>query len=127
MVFVFDHPSDFGDHVAAALDFHPVANLHAQALDFVHVVQSGAADRGSADGNRLQCRDRREFSGASDLHQDVFDLRDARARRVFVGDGPARGFAGVAQFSLQSSAIHLDDDAVDFVGQRFALGFFLLR
>ncbi len=74
MVFVFDHPRDFGDDIAAALDFHPVADLHAQALDLVHVVQSGAADGGAADGHGLQGRDRREFPGASDLHQNVFDL-----------------------------------------------------
>ncbi len=126
MVFVFDHARDFGDHVAAALDFHPVADLHAQALDLVHVVQGGAADRGAADGHRLQRGHRREFSGASDLHQDVFDLRDASARGVLVGDGPARRFAGVAQFRLQRRAIDLDDDAVDFVGEVFALGLLLL-
>ena len=88
-------------------------------------MERGAADRGAADGNRLQRRHRSEFSGASDLHQDVFDLGDTAARGVFVGDGPARGFAGVSQFRLQRGAIYLDDDAVDFVRELFAPGFFL--
>ncbi len=122
MIFVFDDLRDFGDHVAAALDFDPVADFHAEALDVVHVMQGGAADRGAADGDRLQRRHGREFSGASDLHQDVFDLGDAAARGIFVGDGPARGFAGEAELVLQRGAVDFDDDAVDFVGKGVALG-----
>ena len=100
MVFVFDYACDFGDHVAAALDFHPVADLYAQALDFVHVVQGGAADCGTADGNRLERGYRREFSRTPDLYQDIFNPGNARPRGVLVGDGPAWCFAGVSQFRL---------------------------
>ncbi len=58
--------------------------------------------------------------------QNVFDLGDAGTGSVFVGDGPARSFAGVAKFVLQRSAIDFDHDAVDFIGQLFAAGFLLL-
>ena len=126
MIFVFDHLRDLGDHVAAALDLHPVADLHAQALDLVHVVQGGVADGRAADGNRRQHRHRREFPGASDLHANVFELGDAGARGVLVGDRPARSFAGEAELVLQGGAVDFDDDAVDLVGQRVALGFPLL-
>ena len=77
MVFIFHYAVDLGDHVAAPFDFHPVANVDAKALDFVHIVQGGPADGGPADRNRLQGRNRSEFSRASNLHQDVFDLRDS--------------------------------------------------
>ena len=117
VVLVLDHLRDFGNHVAAALHLHPVADLHAQALDFIHVVQGGVADRRAADRDRRQFRYRRELAGAAHLHADAFDLRDAGARRVFVGDGPARSLAGEAELSLQTGAIDLDDDAIDFVGQ----------
>ncbi len=120
---VFQHLHDFGDHIAAALHLHPIANAHAQAIDLVHVVQRGAADRGAADRYRLQPCHRRQLSGAAHLHLDVFNLRLARARRVLVGDRPARSFAGEAQLLLQRNAVDLHDDAVNFVGQGVALAF----
>ncbi len=126
MLLVVHDPRYFGDHIATALDFDPIADLHAQAFDFIHVMKRGAADGSSADGNRLQHRNRREFAGAAHLHEDVFDLGHASAGGVLVGDGPARSFAGVSQFVLQCRAIDLDYDAVDFVGQGLALGFLLL-
>ena len=94
MILIVDYARDFGNHVPSALDLDPVADLHAQAINLVHVVERGAADRGSTDGNRLQGRDRREFSGASHLHQNVFDLGDSRTRGIFVGNRPARSLAG---------------------------------
>ena len=126
MIFVFDDLRDFRNHVAAALDLHPVADLHAEALDLVHVVQGRVADGGAADRNRSEHRNRSKFSRAPDLHANVFELRDSGARRVFVGDRPARGFAGEAEFVLQSGAVDFDDDAVDLVRQRVALTFPLL-
>jgi len=46
---VFDDFNDFGDDVAAALNFDPVEKLEAEALDEVGVVEGGAADGGAAD------------------------------------------------------------------------------
>src|SRR6185312_13717199 len=75
VVFVVNHARDFRNDVAAALNFNPVTDLHAQAFNLVHVVQSGATHRGATDGNRLEFRYWRELAGASDLYVDVFDLR----------------------------------------------------
>ena len=83
-------------------------------------MQGGAAHRRAADGHRLQRRHRRQLARASHLHQDVFDLRLARARRELVGNRPARGLAGEAQLVLQADAVHLHHHAVNFVGQRVA-------
>src|SRR5438552_18296895 len=89
LIFVVENPRDLWNHIAAALNFNPVADLHAEPFDLVHVVQRGTADGGAADGNRLQLRNRREFACASNLHMNALDLRDSRPRGVFVSNRPA--------------------------------------
>ena len=126
MVGVFDNFDDFGNHVAAALDLDPVAELEAQALDEVGVVQRGAADGGAADEDRRQFGDRGQLAGAAHLHGDGVDLRDAGAGGEFVGDGPARGAAGVAEALLRGVRVHLEDHAVDLVAKSCARGFGLV-
>ncbi len=115
VVLVFDDLDDFGDDVAAALDLDVVADEQAEALDFVGVVEGGAADGGSADEDGGEHGDGGELAGASDLNPDVFDLCDAGAGGEFVGDGPAGSLAGVSEAALDVGGIDLDDDAVDFV------------
>src|SRR6266567_5380135 len=121
MVFVVQHTRDFGDYVAAALNFHPVANLHSQPLDLVHVVERSAAHCSATDGNRLQRRDRGEFAGASDLNENVLNLRDSRSRCVLVRNRPSRGFAGETKLALHCRAVDLDYNSVYFVRKRLAL------
>ena len=118
-----DDGGDFGDDVAAALDRDEVADADAEARDFVGVVQRGAGDGGAADEDRGERGDGRDLAGAADLEEDVFELGDAGARGKFVGDGPARGFAGEAEAALLRGGVDLDDDAVDFVAERVAQGF----
>ena len=120
---VFDDFDDFGDDVAAALDFDVVADEEAEALDLVGVVESGAGDGGAADGDGCEDGDRGELAGAADLGADVFDLGDAAARGELEGDGPARGAAGVAEAALHGGGVDLDDDAVDFVTETVTSGF----
>ena len=117
---VFDHGDDFGDDVAAALDLHEVADADAEAGDLVGVVQRGAGDGGAADEDRRERGDRRHLAGAADLEEHAFELRNAGARGEFVGDGPARRFAGEAEAALLRGGVHLDDDAVDLVAERVA-------
>ena len=121
MVLIVDDLGDFGDHVAAALDLHPIANLHAQAPDLIHVVQRGIADGRAPNRNRGQLGHRRQFPGAANLPAHVLELGDSRAGSVLVGDRPARSLAGKAEFVLQAGAIDFDDDAVNLVRQRIPL------
>ena len=116
------HAHDLGDDVAGAFDHHLVADLQAEALDLVLVVQRGAGDGDAADLDGLEVGDRGERAGAAHLHLDVFDRGGGLARGVLVGDGPARRFGGEAELALLVDGIDLDDDAVDFVGQVLALG-----
>ena len=117
MLLVVDDRDNFRNHVPAALNLYPVADLHAETLDLIHVVQRGARYGRAANRNRLQRGNRRQFPGTPDLHQDVFDLRDSAACRVLVCDCPARGFTGEPKFLLQPGSVDFDHNAIDFVGK----------
>ena len=105
------------DHVARTLHHHFIADLQSEPLDFIFVMQRGAGDRDAADFHRFQTRHRSERAGAAYLHLNGFDRGDGLARRVFVGDGPARRLGGVAELTLLRDGIHLHHHAIDFVWQ----------
>src|SRR6266536_3591492 len=75
MPLVINDARDLWDHIAATLDFYPIANLDAKPLDLVHVVQGGAAHGGAADGHGFQFRNWRQFASAPYLHMNLFNLR----------------------------------------------------
>ncbi len=118
---LFDHANHLGNHVAGALHQHRIADLHAEPLDFVFVVQRRARNRHAADIHRAQMRDRRQRAGAADLHVDILDHRLLLPRGELEGDGPARSLRRPAEPVLLLHGIDLGDHAVDFVGQRVAL------
>src|ERR1035441_6625229 len=69
MLLVLDNLHDLRNHIAAALDLNPIANLYAQFLDEVHVVQRGARYRCASDRDgrepeigRASCRARAYIS-----------------------------------------------------------------
>ena len=70
LVALLQHPHHFRDHVAAALDQNRVADLHAQPLDLILVVQRGARDGHPAHHHGLQMRHGRQCAGAAHLHLD---------------------------------------------------------
>ncbi len=109
--------NDLGNHVAGTPDDNPVADLQILAPDLVLIVQGGIADRDPADEHRLQARHWCELAGAPDLHLDVEQPGDDFLGGKLVRDGKARRTRGTAQQFLPVEAIHLVDDAVDFVGQ----------
>ena len=121
MIGVLDHFDNLGNHIAAALHLDPVADLQAQPLNEVGVVQRGAAHRRAADKDRRQLGHRRQLAGAAHLHGDGVDLRDARLGGEFIRNGPARRAARVAEPLLRGVRVHLQHHAVDLVAQRGAL------
>ena len=123
---VLDRLDDLGNHIAAALDTHPIAHQQAEALDEVGVVQRGAAYRGAADEDRRQFGHGRQLAGAAYLYRDSLDLRHARFGRELVSNGPARGAAGIAKALLGCMRVHLEYHAVDLVAQRGALNLCLV-
>ena len=116
----FDH---LRDHLAGALDEHRVADLDAQALDLVHVVERCVAHRDPAHVHRFEVRHGSERAGAADLDADVLHHGRGLARRILEGDGPARRLCRSAELVPQARVIHFDDDAVDLVVERVALRF----
>src|SRR5690348_354109 len=87
---------DVRDDLSRALDENGVADLQAEAIDFVHIVQGGTADSDASDLHGFEDGDGRKRAGATDLHANVVDDGGFLARGVLVGDSPARGLSGVA-------------------------------
>lgn len=63
-----------------------------------------------------------ERAGAADLEFDFLDDGFGLAGGVFEGDGPAGELGGPAKFLLLGDGIDFGDDAIDFEGERFAVG-----
>src|SRR5277367_4451485 len=100
MIFIIYNTSDLGDNIAAALDLDPIVNLHTQPFDLIRIMQGRATDGCAANRYRLQHRHRSQLAGPADLPQNAFNLRDARARSILVGDRPAWRFPRKAEFLL---------------------------
>src|SRR5919108_5940441 len=101
MIFVLNNARNLWNDIAAALNLDPIPDLHAKALDFIHIVERGTADGRAADGDWLQGSNWREFPGTADLNQNVLNFSNPGARCVFVCNRPTRSFAGVPQFAPQ--------------------------
>jgi hypothetical protein len=117
MLGVDDDFDDVGDDVAGALYADPAAGADAEAGNFVGVEEADVGDGDAADDDRDEHGERRELAGAAYGDLDLADLGDGGAGGEFVGDGPARGAAGVAEAKLRWLRVDLDDYAVDFVGR----------
>src|SRR5271170_703571 len=113
---------DVGDYFAGAFDEDCVSGVDAEALDFVHVVQSGFGDGDAADLHRLENGEGSEDAGAAYADFNLFEERGFLVGLIFVGDGPARGFGREAEFVLQADFVYFYYDAVNVVAELFALG-----
>ena len=116
-----DGPDDLRDDVAGALDDDGVADADVLAMDVVFVVERREADGGAADVHGLEDGVGVEAAGAADVDADVEELRRRLDGRELVGDGPARLASDEAKALLEGEVVDLDDDAVDFVWEAFAL------
>ncbi len=125
------HILDLGDHVARAIDRHPVADADVAPLadrlaaavaagDVVLVVQCRIGDDDAADGDGQQARDRGQRAGAADLDVDAFEPGRRPLRRKLVRQRPARRRRAKAEPRLQVEPVELVDDAVDVIAQRRA-------
>src|ERR1700722_12082328 len=111
-----------GDDFSGAFDEDGIAGVDIEAADFVEIVQRGFDHSDAADLYRLENRERSQNTGAADADHNVAQQRGFLMGLIFVGDGPARRFGGVAQFILQADFVDLHDDAVNIEPELFALG-----
>ncbi len=119
----FEHHLDhLRDDVAGALDHHPIAGAEILALDLVLIVQGRPADHDTAHRHRLQHGIGGDRAGAADIGADFQQLGDRPLGGEFMGDGPARAAADLAQALLPVEPVDLVDHAVDVVGQAGAVG-----
>src|SRR5882672_11451629 len=126
VLLVLNYLNDFWNHVAAPLNHHPVANFHAEPVNFALIMQRCAGHCGAPDEYGLQRRHRSQLACASYLNQNVINPAHATARGILVSNRPAWRLSGKAQSILRARGIYLDDRAIDFIGQLvahlFALG-----
>ena len=118
---LLDDLEDVRDHFPGALDQHRIADLKAQPLDLVHVVQRRAAHGDAADGHRLNHRRGRQHACAPHAENHVLDDGRLLPRRILVRDGPPRSFGRESEFLLQRDFVDLDHDAIDLVRQLLPL------
>src|SRR4051812_19134119 len=62
VLFVGNNFHDFGNHVTAAFDHHPIADLHLQPIYLILVMKRCSRDRGAANRYRLERGYRRQLS-----------------------------------------------------------------
>ena len=113
---------DLRDHVARALDDHPVAGAHAEAADLVAVVERDVRDDDAADGDRGEPPHGGQLARAADLDVDGFQSGLRAFGGKFMRDRPARRLRDEAQSLLPVEPVDLIDDAVDIVRHLGALG-----
>src|SRR3954452_14860052 len=109
------HRNNGGNDLACFFDQDRVADPNVFALDLIFVVQGSPGDGATAHHYRLERRDRRQRSGATDLHQDVYQPRFHSFGLVLVGDRPARRFRGEAEDFTLRKGIDFHDRAVGLI------------
>ena len=120
---LFLHDADhLGDHVAALLDHHQVADADVLALDLVGVVEGGALHRGARHRHRIEDGHRRDRPGAAHLQADLEEPGADLLGGELEGHGAARALAGAAEPLLLIEGVHLEHDAVHLVRQLVAGG-----
>ena len=95
--------------------------MHIQTADFIHVVQGRVGNRDAADKHRFQPCHRGNSAGAAHLEFHIFNDRQLFLGRELVGNRPARCPGDKPELLLEIQAVHLEHDAVDFIGQAVTL------
>ena len=114
-------PDDLGDHVAGLAHDDGVADAHVLARHLVLVVQRGETDGGAAHEHRLELRERRGPTGATDAHHDPAEHGGLLFGRELERDRPARRLAREAELVALREVVDLHDRAVDVVAERVAV------
>ena len=104
-----------GNHVASALDAHPVAGPHAQSFDLIAIVQGNVGHDDPADGHRRQPPHGRQLAGAAHLYVDRLQRGLRLFRREFMRNRPARRLGDEAKPRLPVQPVDLVDHAVDII------------
>ena len=118
---------DLRDHVAGAVDLHPVAHPQVaradriagivHARDIILVVQRRVGNDDAADRHGPKPRDGRERAGAAHVDVDRLEPGPSGLGRELMGNGPAGRRGAKAEPTLQREVVDLVDDAVDIVTQ----------
>ena len=119
---------NFGDHIARAVDLHPIADadifsladrvaLRITARDIIFIVQRGVGYHDTAHGHRHQTRDRRDCPGATDLQVNRQQPGPGQFRREFMRNRPAGGGRAKPEPFLQGQVVDLVDHAINVIAK----------
>ena len=125
------HIGHLRDHVARAIDLHPVADADILAApdllsagrppgDVILIMQGRVRHDDPADRHRHQPRDGRQRAGAADLNVDRLEPGPGQFGGKLVRDGPAGGGGAEAEPGLQVKRVDLVDHPVDVIAERRA-------
>ena len=82
------HPHHLGDDISGLAQHHPIADGQLLFVNEIFIMQGGAADGGTGQGDRLEQTGRRQHTGAPDVYLHIQQGGFLFLRRVFIGHGP---------------------------------------
>src|SRR3989344_7041056 len=81
-----ERPFDIGYHIPRPADDDRISDLHAEALDFVLIVERCARNSRTADFNGLKHGNGSQYSSTADAHNNIIEFRGGLAWWKLVRD-----------------------------------------
>ena len=120
---LFKNSLDIRNNIASPTNNDSVPYPDVQTSDFVFIMQSGARNSRTTNPNRFQNCNRSHCSGPANTDDYIFNLGCGFLWRKFVSDSGSRRFADHTQFPKHLIAVHLNNDAINFIIQTFSMFF----
>ena len=111
---VLFHSDDVGDDLPGLFDDHPVANLQAEPIEFLSIVNAGARDGRPRDLDRSEVRHRGQRARLADLNIDRQHLRTGFVFLPLIRRDPAGRLRGIPQLIALGEQVDLHDQSIDF-------------
>ena len=114
---LFNHPDNLWNNIAGTLDYHLVANADIFSPDFILIMQGGVGYNDATNRYRLQPRNRRQRTGASNLNINGADRGFGLFRRKFMRQRPAWCARHLTEAGLIVMPVNFIHHAVNVIGK----------
>ena len=115
--FFGNYLDDLGNHISSPLNHHGIPDTNIFSVDFILVVQSGAADRYPSDMDRLQDRRRGQSPGPSHVDDDVENLGGHLLGLELESQSPPGAAGDRSQVLLEAEGVDFDDHPINLIGE----------